>query len=92
MQTGSICDKLFFCDGDGLCFYVFYCIVNVVCKKCKVVPFDSDGSGDKCINQFCKYMIEIDKNCKSIWITHNSARFDTLFIMRWMLTRFNITP
>ena len=80
-------------------------VVNVVCKKCKDVPFDSDGSdvqrccgcrveifsGDECINQFCEYMIEMDKKCKSIWIAHNSTCFDTLFIMRWMLSKFNIT-
>ena len=37
-------------------------------------------------------MIEMDKKCKSIWIAHNSAQFDTLFIIRWMLIRFNIPP
>ena len=110
VQTESVCDKLFFfdfeirSDGDGLCFDVYYCVVNVVCKKCKDVPFDSDGSdvqrycgcrveifsGDECIDQFCEYMIEMDKKCKSIWMAHNGARFDTLFIRRWMLSKFNI--
>ena len=108
VQTGSVCDKLFFfdfetwSDSDGLCFDVYYCVVNVVCKKCKDVHFDSDVqrccgsrveifSGEECINQFCKYMIKMDKKCKSIWFAHNGAQFDTLFIMRWMLRKFNIT-
>ena len=112
VQTESVCDKLFFfdfeirSDGDGLCFDVYYCVVNVVCKKCKDVSFDSDCSdvqrccdlrveifsGDKCIDRFCKYMNEMDKKSKTIWVAHNSACFDTLFIVRWMLSKFNITP
>ena len=108
VQTESVCDKLFFfdfetrSDCDGLCFHAYY---HVVCKKCKDVSFDSDSSdvqrccasrveifsGGECIDQLCKYMIEMDKKCKSIWVAHNSAHFDT-FIMRWMSSKFNITP
>ena len=111
VQTESVCNKFFFfdfetqSDGDGLCFDVYYCVVNVVCKKCKDVPFDSDGSdvkvccgsraeifsGDKCIIKFHEYMIEMNKKCKTIWVARNGAHFDT-FTMRWMLRKFNITP
>ena len=50
VQAGSVCDKLFFfdfetrSDGDDLCFDVYYCVVNVICKKRKDASFDSDGS------------------------------------------------
>ena len=101
VQTESVCDKLFFfdfetrSDGDSLCFDVYYCVV-------KDVSFDSDVqhccgsrveifSGDECIDRFCKYVIEMDKKSKTIWVVHNGARFDTLFIMRWMLSKFDIT-
>ena len=36
-------------------------------------------------------MIEMDKKCKSIWVARNGAHFDT-FIMRWMVSKFNVTP
>ena len=107
----DVCNRLFFFDfetqseGDGLCFDVYYCVVNVLCMKCKDVSFDSDGSdvwaccgsrveifsGDERINQFCEYRIEMDKKCKTIWVAHDGAPFGT-FIMRWMLRKFNITP
>ena len=81
-------------DGLETCFEAYYCVVNVVCKLCMNEQFDSYGSdvhrcceeriqifsGHKCLNHFCKYMLDASGKSRSIWISHNGVCFDTIYI------------
>ena len=72
--------------------------MNVVCKLCMNEAFDSCGncveifSGDDCMDWFHEYMVEMSKKCRSVWIAHNGAHFDALFILTWFLTKSSIVP
>ena len=48
--------------------------------------------GDDCMDQFCEYVFEMSGKCRSVWIAHNGARFDALFILHWFLIKTLIAP
>ena len=94
------------CDGFNTGFEVYYCVVNVVCKLCMNEVFDSHGSdvcrccrncveifsADDCMDRFSEHMLEMSGKCRSVWVAHNGACFDALFILRWFLTKSSIVP
>ena len=88
-------------NGNGVMF-LYYCVIQKVCKKCDKIDFVSkDGGverveccgerqfvfeGDDFIDNFCDFLFQ---QHNSVWVAHNGARFDTTFILHWLLEQNN---
>ena len=76
----------------------FYCVVQNVCKKCERIEFKNYSfevqdkleccgvrefvfDRDDVVNGKCEFIL-LQKH--SVWVAHNSGRFDTIFIFKFL--------
>lgn len=46
-------------------------------------------SGENILDRFLEFMFD---QPNSVWVAHNGAKFDTVFILRWLLEKKGVTP
>ena len=81
----------------------YYCVVEKVCLKCENQEFETNElknnvgccgkrryvfQGDGVLDDFLEFMFSQNN---SVWIAHNGSRFDTVFILDWLMNKKGVT-